>query len=216
MDYRINSEVKIPLRNVELKGEFIVPLKARAIIIFAHGSGSSRMSPRNKMVAKELHQHNFGTLLLDLLTEKEDLQSSNRFDISLLTKRLIGTTTWVEEQPTTKGCSIGYFGSSTGAAAALKAAAYLPQIEAVISRGGRPDLVMECLSNVESPTLLIVGSLDYDVLHKNQEAYKHLHCEKKIEVIDGATHLFEEHGMMKKVAALSAEWYEKNLHAILI
>ncbi len=216
MNYKINSEVKIPLRNVELQGEFIVPLKARGLIIFAHGSGSSRLSPRNKMVAKELHQHNFGTLSLDLLTDKEDQRYRNHFDISLLAKRLIGVTNWAEEQPETKGCSIAYFGSSTGAAASLKAAAFLPQIEAVISRGGRPDLAIECLSNIDTPTLFIVGSLDYDVIEKNKEAYRHLHCEKKLEIIDGATHLFEEHGMMKKVAALAAEWYENHLHAILI
>ncbi len=215
MDYRFNSEVNIPLRSTTLKGDLIVPLKAKAIIVFAHGSGSSRMSPRNQMVAKVLHQHQFGTLLLDLLSEKEDQQYSNRFDISLLTKRLIGATHWLEEQKCCKHCSIAYFGSSTGAAAALKAAAFLPQIESVISRGGRPDLAIDSLSNVEAPTLLMVGSLDYDVLEKNKEAYAHLHGEKKLEIIEGATHLFEEHGMMKKVADLAVKWYQTTLQPIL-
>ncbi len=215
MDYRFNSEVEIPLRSITLTGDLVVPLKAKAIIVFAHGSGSSRMSPRNQMVAKLLHQRQYGTLLLDLLSEKEDQQYSNRFDISLLTKRLIGATHWLEEQKACKNCSLAYFGASTGAAAALKAAAFLPQIESVISRGGRPDLAIESLSNVEAPTLLIVGSLDYDVLEKNKEAYTLLHCEKKLEIIEGATHLFEEHGMMKKVADVAVQWYQHTLHPIL-
>lgn len=214
MDLRFQNEVPIPLRNVTLYGELTIPLYAEAIVIFSHGSGSGRMSPRNKMVANYLHQKNFGTLLLDLLTEKEDRQYINRFDIELLTKRLIGATEWLEEQPAAKDCKIGYFGASTGAASALKAASYLPQIEAVVSRGGRPDLAMDNLANVDAPTLLIVGRLDYEVLRLNKEAYIQLNCEKKLEVVEGATHLFEEPGKMEIVSELAANWFEKHLHPV--
>src|SRR5690348_16141233 len=168
MDYRFNKEVLIPLRNVVLKGNLITPLKAKAIINFSHGSGSSRLSPRNKMVVEKLHEKNFGRLLFDVFTPEEDNHYRNRFDIELLTKRLIGATDWLEKFPVAKDCKISYFGASTGAASALKAASYLTQIDAVVSRGGRPDLVLENLPNVTAPTLLIVGSLDYDVLKLNE------------------------------------------------
>ena len=214
MDLRFHKEVSIPVGKVTVQGELIIPLKAKAIIIFSHGSGSSRFSKRNQMVAKYLNEKNFGTLLFDLLTEEEDKDYHNRFDIDLLTKRLAGATEWLEELPAAKDCRIGYFGASTGAASALKAAAILPQINAVVSRGGRPDLAMDDLHHVEAPTLLIVGSLDYDVLQLNKEAYIQLECEKKLEVVEGATHLFEEPGKMENVSELAGNWFEKYLNTV--
>lgn len=211
MELHYHDEVEIPIGKVILKGELIVPLKAKGIVIFSHGSGSSRLSQRNQMVAHYLQQKKFGTLLFDLLTEKEDQQYHNRFDIDLLTKRLIGTTEWLEKQAAAQGCRLGYFGASTGAASALKAAAYLTEIGAIVSRGGRPDLAMGSLSKVEAPTLLIVGSLDTDVLRLNQEAYIQLECEKALEVIRGATHLFEEQGKMNEVCERAGAWFEKYL-----
>lgn len=211
MDFRFQKEVRIPVLNVELKGDLIIPLKATAIIIFSHGSGSSRLSPRNQMVANYLHEKNFGTLLFDLLTEAEDSDYQNRFDIELLTKRLIAASEWIAEQPAAKDCRFGYFGASTGAASALKAAAYKAQIEAVVSRGGRPDLALSSLASVNAATLLIVGEMDHDVLQLNKEAYMQLNCEKKLEIIEGATHLFEEPGKMEKVSMLAASWFEKYL-----
>ena len=214
MDLHFHQEVNIPVGKVILTGEVSIPLKAKAIIIFSHGSGSSRFSKRNQMVAEYLHEKNFGTLLFDLLTEEEDKNYYNRFDIDLLTKRLAGATEWLERLPAAKDCRIGYFGASTGAASALKAAAILPQVSAVVSRGGRPDLVMDDLHNVDAPTLLIVGSLDYDVIQLNKEAYIQLECEKKFEVIEGASHLFEEPGMMEKVCEKAASWFEKYLYPV--
>lgn len=214
MDFRFNNEIIIPVETVTVKGELIIPLKAKAIIIFSHGSGSSRFSSRNRMVAQYLQRKNFGTLLFDLLTEEEDVHYQNRFDIDLLTKRLSGATLWLEKLPAAKDCRIGYFGASTGAASALRAAAIMPQTGAVVSRGGRPDLAMEVLAKVNSPTLLIVGGSDYDVLQMNKEAYTRLKCEKKLEVVEGASHLFEEPGKMDIVSALAANWFEKYLNPV--
>lgn len=214
MDLRFHDEVNIPVGKTMLQGELVIPFHAGAIIIFSHGSGSSRFSPRNQMVAKYLHHKNFGTLLFDLLTEEEDRHYSTRFDIELLAKRLAGATGWLERHPAAKESRIGFFGASTGAASALKAAAFLPDIGAVVSRGGRPDLAMDHLPDVKAPTLLIVGSLDYDVVKLNQAAYQQLRCEKKLEVINGATHLFEEQGMMEKVCGLAGDWFEKKLQPI--
>lgn len=211
MRFRIHKEVTVPVGKVDLKGELIIPADATAIIIFSHGSGSGRLSPRNQMVAKYLHQKNFGTFLFDLLTEIEDRSYYNRFDIDLLTKRLISVSEWLAEQPAAKGCCFGYFGASTGGASALRAASYQSQIKAVVSRGGRPDLTMDNLPNVNAPTLLIVGGMDHDVLRLNKEAYMQLNCEKKLEVIEGATHLFEEPGKMEIVSRLAADWFEKHL-----
>ena len=208
------EEVSIPIGKITLKGDLIVPPKAKAIIIFSHGSGSSRHSKRNQQVAKYLQDREFGTLLFDLLTEEEDLNYQNRFNIDLLTKRLAGATEWLVRVPAASECRIGYFGASTGAASALKAAALLPTIGAVVSRGGRPDLVMDDLSYVEAPTLLIVGSLDHDVLQLNKEAYIQLECEKKLEVIEGATHLFEERGTMELVCQKAAAWFQKYLQPV--
>ncbi len=211
MEFRYNGNVIIPIRSVNLEGELVVPQTAKGIVIFSHGSGSSRNSPRNRKVAAELHKKNFGTLLFDLLTSEEEQYYFNRFDIELLTRRLIGATEWLEQLKVTNHCSFGYFGASTGAASALKAAACLPQIAAVVSRGGRPDLAMDVLDKVESPTLLIVGSLDYDVLELNKDAYIQLECKKKLKVIDGATHLFEETGKMEQVCDEAALWFNKYL-----
>ena len=147
---------------------------------------------------------------------EEDKYYNNRFNIDLLTKRLAGATEWLEELPAAKDCRIGYFGASTGAASALKAATMLPQVEAVVSRGGRPDLAMESLSKVTAPTLLVVGSLDYDVLQLNKEAYIQLECEKKLEVVEGATHLFEEPGKMEIVSELAGNWFEKYLTTVKV
>jgi alpha/beta superfamily hydrolase len=216
MDIRFHKQVSIPVSNVILKGELYIPSKAKAIIVFSHGSGSSRLSKRNQMVAKYLQEKNFGTLLFDLLTEQEDLHYHNRFDINLLTKRLAGATEWLERLPAARDCRIGYFGASTGAASALKAASILPNISVVVSRGGRPDLAMDDLQNVEAPTLLIVGSLDYDVLQLNKKAFSKLKCKKKLEVVEGATHLFEEQGTMEKVCELAEAWFEKYLNPSLV
>jgi putative phosphoribosyl transferase len=216
MNYRYNREVSIPVGKVTVQGELIIPQEATAIIVFSHGSGSSRFSKRNRMVAKSLQDKNFGTLLFDLMTEEEDRNYYNRFDIDLLTKRLAGATEWLEKFPAAKDCRIGFFGASTGAASALQAASYLPQIGAVVSRGGRPDLAMAHLPKVETPTLLIVGSLDYDVLQLNKAAYEKLKCEKKLEVVEGATHLFEEPGKMEIISELAGKWFEKYLSHILI
>ncbi len=210
MDKDINEEVEIPVGNTILKGELVIPPKPKAIVIFSHGSGSSRFSRRNQMVAKYLHGKDFGTLLFDLLTEQEDQHYLNRFNIELLSKRLIGATDWMEKLAA-NNCGISYFGASTGAASALKAAAVLPQIVAVVSRGGRPDLAMADLPKVKAPTLLVVGSLDHDVLQMNKGAFMKLKCEKKLEVVKGATHLFEEPGAMELVSELAGNWFEKHL-----
>jgi putative phosphoribosyl transferase len=214
IEFRYHNEIDIRLGNISLKGELIIPQEADPIIIFSHGSGSSRLSPRNKMVAKYLQKKNLGTLLFDLLTEKEDQSYHNRFDIELLTQRLINTTQWLENFEPAQHLGIGYFGASTGAASALKAAAYLPDIQAVVSRGGRPDLASSALKKVKSPTLLIVGSLDYDVLNFNKDAYELLTCDKKFEVIKEATHLFEEPGTMEQVCEKAGDWFEKYLQPL--
>lgn len=213
MDFRCHKEVSIPVGKIALKGELIIPEKATAIVIFSHGSGSSRMSPRNRKVADYLQEMGFGTLLLDLLTPLEDKQFSNRFDIKLLTLRLIGATRWVGTLSEALSCTFGYFGASTGAASALRAAAELPQVNAVVSRGGRPDLAMDVLSKVKAPTLLIVGSLDHEVLELNKMAYQQLNCEKKMELVPGASHLFEEYGALDKVTEMAGGWFSRYLLA---
>ncbi len=216
MDFRFHNEVSIPAGKVTLRGELIIPLNAEAVVIFSHGSGSSRFSSRNRMVAAYLHQQNFGTLLFDLLTEDEDRYYQNRFNIGLLTERLYAVAKWVMKEPASKNFSIGFFGASTGAASALKAAAMLPQIAAVVSRGGRPDLAGDDLQKVKTPTLLIVGSLDEEVLQLNEEALMKLASrDKKLEIVEGASHLFEENGKMEIVSMLAANWFEKYLHTVI-
>lgn len=187
----------------------------RGVIIFAHGSGSSRLSPRNQFVARTLEDHGFVTLLLDLLTEEEQYVISKRFDISLLTTRLVEIIHWVREQPLLRALQIGLFGASTGAAAALRAAAVAhASIAAVVSRGGRTDLTGPLVSQVRAPTLLIVGSEDRDVLTLNQETLARLVCEKRLAIIPGATHLFEEQGALDDVAHLAAHWFRNHLAAL--
>jgi putative phosphoribosyl transferase len=192
-----------------------LPQDAKGIVLFAHGSGSSRLSPRNRYVAKELNNVGLGTLLMDLLTTEEeelDVQGQFRFDINLLAHRLVGTTKWLTKNPATQKLLIGYFGASTGAAAALVAAAKLAdQVYAVVSRGGRPDLAMKYLPKVKAPTLLIVGGSDDVVIGMNEEAFANLFVEKKLEIVPGATHLFEEPGALEKVAKLAAEWFSRYL-----
>ncbi len=205
-------EVQIPTGNVTLPGKLEIPEDAQGLVLFAHGSGSSRHSPRNNQVADYLRQHRLGTLLFDLLTEEEDQIRSNRFDIKLLTNRLASATEWVLEQEQTEALPLGYFGSSTGAASALRAAAKMGErINAVVSRGGRPDLAKQALDQVKAPTLLIVGGKDTQVIQLNEQAYEQLQCEKSLEIVEGASHLFEEPGKLEEVSRLAAEWFEKQL-----
>lgn len=204
--------VHIPVDSVTLEGVLELPQGAEAVIIFAHGSGSSRHSPRNKFVAQVLSDAGMGTLLFDLLTRGEDTIYENRFDIALLTSRLKAVTLWLRERPQTRKLSIGYFGASTGAAAAIRAAAELgAAIGAIVSRGGRPDMAEQALENVQTPTLLIVGGYDDVVIQLNQQAYKRIKAEKELRIIPGATHLFEEPGTLEEVARLATEWFKKFL-----
>jgi dienelactone hydrolase len=204
--------ISIPLKDVVLKGNLYVPQNARGLVLFSHGSGSSRLSPRNTYVAGALQKQGLATLLFDLLTAREDESYETRFNIDLLTKRLIAVTQWVREQPKTGGLSVGYFGASTGAASALRAASYFgKEILAIVSKGGRPDLALSVLHNVTAPTLLIVGEWDTMVIELNQKAYAKLGCERKLEIVPGAGHLFEERGKLEKVAKLSSAWFIKRL-----
>jgi len=209
---RLERIVQIPVNGITLEGALVIPTGCSGVVLFAHGSGSSRHSPRNNFVAQMLQGAGLGTLLLDLLTREEDASYENRFDIDLLTWRLERATQWVMEQPRSESLDIGYFGASTGAAAALQAAAtFSNSIGAVVSRGGRPDLAMAALPNVESPTLLIVGGLEYEVLELNRRAYQKLKVEKELEIVPGATHLFEEPGTLQEVARLAAQWFNRHL-----
>ncbi len=205
------KEVEIFLDKIKLSGILNIPKEAKAIVIFAHGSGSSRFSPRNNYVAQVLNNSNIATLLFDLLTEEEDENYENRFNIELLAKRLIDVTKWIEKYPETKGLKIGYFGSSTGAAAALLAETKIGNIYAIVSRGGRPDLVLSHLQKVKAPTLLIIGEKDEIVIKLNRLAYEYLKSEKEIVIIPGASHLFEEPGKLEEVAKLASEWFIKHL-----
>jgi putative phosphoribosyl transferase len=199
-----------------LEGDLRLPPDARGVVLFAHGSGSSRHSPRNRHVAALLNEAKLATLLLDLLTPAEEAIDARtatlRFDIGLLADRLIGATDWLTEQPATRALRIGYFGASTGAAAALVAAAERPGVVgAVVSRGGRPDLAGPPLARVRAPTLLIVGGQDVPVIELNRRALAALRCEKQLVIIPGATHLFEEPGALEQVARLAREWFERYL-----
>jgi putative phosphoribosyl transferase len=207
-------ELNIPLdKDIVAKGNLSLPGESKSLVIFSHGSGSSRHSPRNKFVADFLNKNGIATLLADLLSVKEDSVYENRFNIDLLTDRLVKITTYVSKLPGLKGLPIGYFGASTGAASALKAAARLGNpVQAVVSRGGRPDLAKEALSEVKVPTLLLVGSMDDGVIELNEKAYEALTGEKQLEIISGATHLFEEPGKLDEVADLAAHWFNKHLH----
>ncbi len=204
--------VHIPVDSVTLEGMLVIPPGAQCVVVFAHGSGSSRHSPRNTFVAQVLRRAGLGTLLLDLLTKDEDASHETRFDIHLLTHRLAVTTQWLRAHPHAQDLNIGYFGASTGAAAALQAAAALgPLIGAVVSRGGRPDLAWPALEHVHAPTLLIVGGRDEAVIELNQQAYERLNAEKHLVIIAGATHLFEEPGALEEVARLAKQWFRRHL-----
>ena len=211
-NFEINQLVQIPADQVSLEGELVVPPRAKGIILFAHGSGSSRHSPRNQFVAQALQKAGIGTLLFDLLSMEEDAHYETRFDIDLLTLRLLEGTEWMEKHPEISDLNLAYFGASTGAAAALRAAAKLGhRISAVVSRGGRPDLAMEALPEVKAPTLLIVGGNDEIVIDLNRQAFEKLSSTKELEIVPGATHLFEEPGKLETVAQLAQDWFKKYL-----
>jgi pimeloyl-ACP methyl ester carboxylesterase len=210
-------DMKIPVGEIVVEGTLTLPPGAKSVVLFAHGSGSSRFSTRNQYVAKELNKATIGTLLFDLLTQEEEetdiVTAEYRFNLPLLAERLIGATEWLKNDPKTKRLAFGYFGASTGAAAALIAAAKFPsEISAVVSRGGRPDLAGKYLPNVVAPTLLLVGGLDTEVIELNRLAMNQMTAEKKIVIIPGATHLFEEQGTLEEVAKVSIDWFLKYLH----
>ena len=208
--------VTIPVGDVQLEGDLTIPDDAEGVVLFAHGSGSSRHSSRNRFVAEHLNRHGLATLLMDLLTMEEeaidDRTGHLRFDIPLLGGRLVAATHWLEEEPSTRGLPIGYFGASTGGGAALIAAAEIPgSVGAVVSRGGRPDLAAEALEDVRAPTLLIVGSRDLPVIGMNRTAMSRMTGPVELEIVEGATHLFEEPGKLEEVAELARGWFSRHL-----
>jgi dienelactone hydrolase len=208
--------VQIPTDDVALAGTLSIPKGGQGLVMFAHGSGSSRHSPRNRFVARILQEGGLATLLMDLLSEEEekvDMATAHlRFDIPLLGERLVAATAWATKQPSTREFRFGYFGSSTGAAAALVAAARRPDhVAAIVSRGGRPDLAKPVLDRVRAPTLLIVGGNDEPVIEMNQSALALLQVEKQLEIVPGATHLFEEPGTLERVADLARDWFRSHL-----
>jgi putative phosphoribosyl transferase len=210
------TTVAVVANSTELPGRLVLPVDNRGVVVFAHGSGSSRYSPRNLQVARELERRGLGTLLIDLLTPGEeavDLRTAEfRFDIPLLSRRVVGAVDWLAEQDATADRPLGCFGASTGAAAALFAAAKRPgRVQAVVSRGGRPDLAMAALPDVTAPTLLIVGGRDEPVIRMNRHAFEQLRCEKELAIVPGATHLFEEPGTLEEVARLAGDWFFRNL-----
>jgi dienelactone hydrolase len=209
-------QVRVPAGPVALDGTLNLPAMAHGLVVFAHGSGSSRFSPRNRFVASALQQASLGTLLMDLLTRDEEAVDERtrhlRFDIGLLAERLVHATDWLRRNPDTHTLPVGYFGASTGGGAALVAAAERPDgVGAVVSRGGRPDLAGEALERVVAPTLLIVGGEDHHVLELNRRALGRISAEKRLEVVAGATHLFEEPGALDQVARLAADWFTRQL-----
>jgi dienelactone hydrolase len=209
-------EVSVNMEDVALEANLVIPEGATSIVAFAHGSGSSRFSPRNRAVASTLNEGGLATLLMDLLTSDEqqvDQRTAHlRFDIGLLAERVAGTVDWLTEQAETRDLDVGLFGASTGAAAALVAASQRPErVGAVVSRGGRPDLAGDALPNVKSPVLMIVGGRDTPVIGMNEDAAEKLTIEHQIEIVPGATHLFEEPGALKKVAELARDWFNKQL-----
>lgn len=211
----LQTEVQIPAGEHQLKGTLSRPAGSEIVVVFAHGSGSGRFSPRNQFVARSLQAAGIGTLLMDLLEEDEEDDREKVFDIELLAGRLQSAADWLRSQPDTQGCRLGYFGASTGAAAALVAAARHPQdIAAIVSRGGRPDLAADYLPRVKAPTLLIVGGNDDVVITLNEEALALLCCPKQMIVIPGATHLFPEPGALEEVARLASEWFTHPGHSI--
>lgn len=213
----MKTELRISAGSVSLDGALTVPDQMSSVVLFAHGSGSSRHSPRNQFVARVLNQAGLATLLFDLLTpeeEAEDMDTARyRFNIDLLAERLVYATQWILEQKQTSHLPIGYFGASTGGGAALVAAAERPRdVNAVVSRGGRPDLAGDLLSRVQAPTLLIVGGHDEVVIELNQQAQRKMCCEVELEIVPGATHLFEEPGALDRVAKLASNWFLQHAH----
>ena len=209
-------EVRVSAGPVTLEGSLGIPNSAGGVVLFAHGSGSGRHSPRNRYVARVLREANLATLLIDLLTEDEeevDLRTTRlRFDIGLLARRLVGATDWLVQNPDTEQLRIGYFGASTGAGAALVAAAERPdEVGAIVSRGGRPDLAGDALPLVKAPTLLIVGGNDEPVIGMNEEAFARMRAVKRLQIVPGATHLFEEPGALEEVARLATVWFARHL-----
>jgi len=208
----LEQEVSIPANSVTLAGDLVLPRSCRSAVIFAHGSGSSRHSPRNRFVAGMLQEAGIGTLLFDLLTPREDAVYANRFDIELLSERLKASTLWLRKRPEAEAFTLGYFGASTGSAAALRAAAELgPLIRTVVSRGGRPDLAGSALDRVTASVLLIVGGNDAAVIDLNRSAFGMIKAEKDLEIVPGATHLFEEPGALEEVTRLAVEWFKLHL-----
>jgi pimeloyl-ACP methyl ester carboxylesterase len=210
-------DVQIRSGTVVLQGDLTIPAGAQGVVLFAHGSGSSRHSPRNQFVARTIREAGVGTLLFDLLTKEEEAVDVHtrhlRFDIGLLAERLIDATYWLKGDLSHLG--VGFFGASTGGGAALVAAAELGEnVGAVVLRGGRPDLAGDALPQVKCPTLLIVGGLDYPVIEMNQAAFARLRCEKELKIVPGATHLFEEPGTLEEVASLAANWFQRHLHSV--
>jgi dienelactone hydrolase len=209
---RVEQLVHIPAEAVTLEGLLVIPAMAQGMVLFAHGSGSSRHSPRNTYVAQILQRGGFGTLLLSLETPAEAGAHDPRFDINLLALRLMATTRWLQAQPPAQNLTLGYFGAGTGAAVALTAAATLgPVVRAIVSRGGRPDLAGAAVARVQVPTLLLVGSLDTVVLAFNQRAYERLPADKQLVIIPAATHLFEEPGALQEVAWRTVQWFARYL-----
>lgn len=211
-----DQEVRIPVGNVQLEGNLTLPEGAKGLVLFAHGSGSSRFSPRNRFVADALNEAGLGTLLIDLLNRQEEavdtMTAQLRFDIPFLAERLILVIDWLKRQPETRDLSIGLFGASTGGGAALMAAVDRPnEVRAVVSRGGRPDLAGPVLPRVKAPTLLIVGGEDHPVIALNRQAFGQLKGEKRLWIVPGATHLFEEPGTLEQVAGLAAQWFAEHL-----
>jgi len=205
-------EINIPVKNVTLPAILSIPESAVGLIIFSHGSGSSRLSPRNNMVAAKLRDNNYATLLFDLLTMEEDKNYEMRFNISLLTQRLMEVTKWVSTNEMTKHLPIGYFGASTGAASALSAAAQMTDVvKGVVSRGGRPDMADEFLPLVKAASLLIIGGRDLQVIELNKKAFEKMNCEKIISIVNGADHLFTQAGKLDEVAALAIQWFDTHL-----
>ena len=212
MKNSFQHKVCVPVDGVILEGALFVPENPVSLVIFSHGSGSSRLSPRNNFVSRELQKEGIVTFLFDMLTFSEDKLPANRFNIDLLTSRLLKITHWLTHLPITRDYPIGFFGASTGAAAAMNAAAELPSaVQAVVCRGGRPDLAWDSIPMLSAPTMLIVGGHDSEVLKMNEEALARMNCESRLEVVEGATHLFEEPGALEEVARLAKIWFLQHL-----
>lgn len=208
----IKKQAEIQIDNHRFTCELVIPMGSTAMVLFCHGSGSSRFSPRNQAVANYLNEHGIGTLLFDLLTPAEDQLVKNRFDIDMISERLVRITSELINQHQLEDFRLGYFGASTGAAAALRASIELPdRIQAIVCRGGRPDLAIDILHQVQAPTLYLVGEMDQEVIELNDMAYKSMNCASEMMIVPGATHLFEEPGTLNAVAEKASDWFNKYL-----